>query len=305
MKSCDVPGCEEEESLPFKCKLCDRMYCAKHRLPEQHECPMIGIYQSEVYKKSKLSQPRKEEEIPKKTKLKHRGEKLLSPRDAETKSVYYEPQDRFLTRSSFFNIQSLRRDYLNILIILVIFSTFITLNIIVLHTLYRGLPIAALDWNVVFINIGAINFIFGGYFVIQKITARYMKEETKVVLWLWGIVLGILSILLPLFAVPGFLTFKEGRSSNNNRGKISFIGISWILTWCTVILIFLYSNGFGVPYLAELSYAPSLMLLFVLFSLLPFGIFAGKYISGWNRYVHMGSFLYTFIIFILYLIVRY
>ncbi|MHA1197937.1 MAG: AN1-type zinc finger domain-containing protein [Candidatus Heimdallarchaeaceae archaeon] len=305
MKSCSVLGCEEEESLPFKCKLCDQMYCAKHRLPEQHDCPMIGIYQSEEYRKSKVSQPRTMEEKQKKTKPKLRGERLRSPRDTETKSVYYEPQDRFLSRSSFFNIQSLGRDYLSILIILFIFSIFITLNIIVLHTLYRGYPIATLNWNVVFINIGAINFIFGGHFVIQKIMAKNMKEETQVVLWVWGIVLGILSILLPLFAVPGFLAFKQGRSSNKNRGKIAFLGIAWILTWCTLIIIFLYSNGFGVPYLMDLSYAPSLMLLFVLFSLLPFGIYAGKYIRGWNRIVHMGSFLYTFVLFILYLIATY
>ncbi len=305
MKSCNVPGCEAEESLPFKCKLCNQMYCSKHRLPEQHECPMISIYQTEEYKKSKVSQPRIIEEQPKKINPKFRGEKVRNPRDTETKSVYFESQDRFLTRSSFFNITGFRNDYLNIFTTLLIFSILITLNIIVEVTVYGNLPIALMNWNMVFINLGAINFIFGGYFIFQKILAKRMREGTRVVLWGWGILLGLMSIFVPLFAIPGFLAFKEGKSSYKNRGIIAFAGISWILFWCMIIVIIMFGGGFGVPYLGYLSFTPMLMLTFALFSLLPFGIYAGKYISGWNRSVYFGTFIFTFISFIIYLIARY
>ncbi len=305
MKACSVPGCEEEDSLPFKCKLCDQLYCAKHRLPEQHNCLLIGIYQSDKYKKSKVTQPKKKEEETKKSKPKIRGERLYGPRETERKSVYLEPQDRFLSRSSFFNIAGFRNDYFNILTTLVIFSILVTLNIIVEYTLYEGAPISVIDWNWVFINIGAINFIFGGYFVVQKILAKRMREGTRVVLWIWGIIIGIMSIFIPLFAIPGFLTFKEGSSSYKNRGKIAFSGIAWILLWCIVITILMFGNGFGVPYLASLSFTPMLMLTFTLFSLLPFGIYAGKYISGWNRQLYIGTFVFTFILFIVFLVAKY
>lgn len=308
MKSCDFSGCEEEESLPFKCKLCNQMYCSKHRLPEQHECPMIGIYQTEEYKKSKISQPRTEDEKPKKT-PKFRGEKVRSPRDTETRTIYYEPKDRFLSRSSFFNIMGFKNDYLNLAIILIVFSILDTLHIIVNTTLYNNIPISALDWNfwkIILISLGTINFVFGGYFILMKILANRMKEGTNIVIWGWGLLLGLLSIFIPLFAIPGFLTFKEGRSSYTNRGKIAFIGISWILGWCSAIIVIMFGSGFGVPLLyAGVGYAPMFLLLFVLFSLLPFGVYAGSYISRWNRQIYIGTFVCTFILFILYLIVYY
>lgn len=305
MKTCEFPGCDAEESLPFKCKLCNKMYCSKHRLPEQHNCPMIGIYQSEEYRKSKISQTKIKEEKPKKSKMKYRGDKLYGPRDTDAKSVYLEPQDRFLTRSSFFNITGFRNDYFNLLTILGIFSVFITLSIIVEFTLYSGIPISAVDWNIVFINLGSINFVFGGYFVIQMIIAKQKKERPRIVLWIWGILLGVLSIFVPIFAIPGFLTFREGRSSYKNRGIIAFSGIAWILFWCTIIVILMLGNGFGVPYLSAVGYTPMLMLTFTLFSLLPFGIYAGRYISGWNRKVYISIFVFTFILFIIFLIARY
>jgi len=302
MKSCDYPGCEEEESLPFKCKLCNQMYCAKHRLPEQHDCPMIGIYQTEEYRKSKISQPRIQEEKSKKSKLRFRGESLKSPRETETKSVYFEPQDRFLARSSFFNITGFRNDWLNLLIALGVFSIISSLNILVRVSLYPN-PLFTLSLREsILINLVGINFIFGGYFIVQKILAKRMKVGTRFVLWVWGIILGIISILVPIFVIPGFLLFTEGKSSIQNRGKIAFVGISWILFWCTAIIVLMLGWGSNIPYLFALGYTPSFMLSFVLISLLPFGTYAGKFISLWNKKLHIITFVYTFILFISYFV---
>ena len=33
--------CEEEVVLPFKCNYCGELFCAKHRLPETHDCPYL------------------------------------------------------------------------------------------------------------------------------------------------------------------------------------------------------------------------------------------------------------------------
>jgi len=35
-------ACGKEELLPFTCKYCGRQFCAEHRLPETHNCPMVG-----------------------------------------------------------------------------------------------------------------------------------------------------------------------------------------------------------------------------------------------------------------------
>jgi membrane associated rhomboid family serine protease len=37
MARCD--RCGEEESMPYRCRLCGGTYCAEHRLPENHDCP--------------------------------------------------------------------------------------------------------------------------------------------------------------------------------------------------------------------------------------------------------------------------
>jgi membrane associated rhomboid family serine protease len=36
---CNVPGCDEVLTyLPFKCRYCGKIYCKRHRLPENHDC---------------------------------------------------------------------------------------------------------------------------------------------------------------------------------------------------------------------------------------------------------------------------
>ena len=35
--------CGKEEVLPFKCQYCQGLFCAEHRLPENHACTHIGI----------------------------------------------------------------------------------------------------------------------------------------------------------------------------------------------------------------------------------------------------------------------
>ncbi|MEM2675534.1 MAG: AN1-type zinc finger protein [Candidatus Bathyarchaeia archaeon] len=45
--------CGEEIDFPFKCKFCERTFCLKHRLPENHNCPApprtpLGSYQTKM-----------------------------------------------------------------------------------------------------------------------------------------------------------------------------------------------------------------------------------------------------------------
>ncbi len=39
MDKCEV--CGEEVLLPFRCNYCQSLFCAKHRLPESHNCSKI------------------------------------------------------------------------------------------------------------------------------------------------------------------------------------------------------------------------------------------------------------------------
>ncbi len=39
--------CEKPEVMPFKCKFCGEMFCADHRLPENHECLGLRRFKEE------------------------------------------------------------------------------------------------------------------------------------------------------------------------------------------------------------------------------------------------------------------
>jgi len=36
--------CDNEESMPFRCRYCGRDFCSVHRLPPNHDCPMIDEF---------------------------------------------------------------------------------------------------------------------------------------------------------------------------------------------------------------------------------------------------------------------
>ena len=63
--------CGKEESFPFKCQYCQGLFCAEHRLPENHNCPMID----------QAKAPREEEATP--------------PSRFEYKVSYTAPQAKF------------------------------------------------------------------------------------------------------------------------------------------------------------------------------------------------------------------
>ncbi len=35
--------CGKKETLPFRCKYCDQLFCREHRLPEDHKCDGVKI----------------------------------------------------------------------------------------------------------------------------------------------------------------------------------------------------------------------------------------------------------------------
>ncbi|MHA1219908.1 MAG: AN1-type zinc finger domain-containing protein [Candidatus Heimdallarchaeaceae archaeon] len=300
MKSCSLDGCMERDSLPFKCKLCGQMYCAKHRLPEQHNCIQIGIYQTDEYKKAKVSAPRPEKKD--KVKIKRYGESIYGPRDSERKSIQLESQDRFMMRSSFFTLFDLKSDFINILVASLLFSLFLGTHSIVTRSVYQGIQLTPLYLYTTLLNFGITVFIFSGFYAVQKMVAKRMKLRSGVTLWLQGILLGLFSIFVPIFVVPAFLVFRDFSGGDRERGIAALSGIIWMLFWSIVCLVFMFANGFGVVWLYALKDIPMFLLLFSFFTLLPFGIFTGRYIARWNRKISWSLLAFTFTLFIVYLV---
>ena len=294
MKNCSFLGCDEEESLPFKCKLCSQSFCAKHRLPEQHECLRIGIYQTDEYKKAKLS-PKKvveDKKEGKKRKDKSKLQKgLYTARDLERKSKFVEPQDRFLLRSSLFTLYSFKYNFLNILIGSLYFLAIVCLRLLFGLTVINKLTIEV--WPTVFLMFLivysiSVSVIYVGHMVLESLYAKRLRIRATHSLWLQGTLIGIVSIFFPIIIVPNFLIFSEYGSSSKDRGKVALSGILWILGWqfLTVVFIILSITGiFSFNLYFNLGFQTFVMFFFIylIFKMIPFGFNHGRYIRSWNN----------------------
>lgn len=294
MKNCSFLGCEEEESLPFKCKLCSQSFCAKHRLPEQHNCPRIGIYKTEGYIKAKLSPKKAVEDKKESKKRKDKSKKqkgLHTARDLEIKSRYVEPQDRFLFRSALFTLFSFKYNFINIIIASIYFLIIVGLSTIFSLTVIHDQPIEI--WPNVFLLllIGyliGISIIYSGHMIVESFYAKKLGIRATQTLWLQGMLIGIISIFLPIIMTPNFLVFSEYGTKGKERGKVALSGVLWILAWQTIalILIILGLSGILIPiphlYLGLEILAP-FFFIYLIFSLIPFGFNRGRYIRTWKN----------------------
>ena len=317
MKNCSFLGCEEEETLPFKCKLCGQAFCAKHRLPEQHDCPRIGVYQTDEYKKTKLS-PKREQEDKKKSKKRKDKSKiqkgLFTARDIETKSKYVEPQDKFLFRSAMFTIFSLKYNFINIIIASVYFLIIIGLRTLFQLTVVNNQLVESWPNALLLLMIGyliSISVIYSGHMIVETLYAKKLGIKANQALWLQGMLIGIVSIFIPIIMTPNFLVFKEYGTNQKDRGKVALSGVIWILAWQTIalILVILGISGIVIPipyfYLGLEILAP-FFFIYLIFSLIPFGFNHGRYIRTWKNKLFwylLGSTIFLFLTYMVLIII--
>lgn len=288
MKNCSFLGCEEEESLPFKCKLCSQSFCAKHRLPEQHDCPRIGIYQTDEYKQAKVSIKQMEIEKAKEKEEKKREKhtqkvQFYDPSKQDRREGYFQPKDRFLMRSAFFTLLEFRHNYLTIIISTVIVATLMSINIIVETALNKSIGFSTdFLWTFLTTFFGVI-FIYGGHEIAHVLIAKKLKVRHGHVLWVQGILLGLLSIILPFLVFPSYLIFKENDSKTREKGLAALAGVIWMMV-CQIFLLFAIGfEIFSSSILYGLYNLPYLFMFYLIFNLIPFGLTDGRYISNWNR----------------------
>ncbi|MFW9852606.1 MAG: AN1-type zinc finger domain-containing protein [Candidatus Thorarchaeota archaeon] len=301
MKGCSYPGCEEEDSLPFKCKLCSQYYCAKHRLPEQHDCPKIALYQSDEYKKAKVSPIVTRVEEPLK-RIEHSD--YLSPRDAEQKSIFFQPRDRFLLRSPMFSLFSFRYNSANILVATFYVFVIMSIHFIIDQTLFKGASLNIFAAWIVLTYFISIGLIYGGHMVVENIVARNLRVRSGHVLWLQGFLVGLFSILIPFVILPSFLVFRDVDNKYKERGIVALAGIVWILFWQVLVFIFNVLTLAGIQvlpaiFLLGVNILATFFYIYLIFNLIPFGLNNGRYIANWNKklvwYLFTASFIFLIV----------
>ena len=306
MKGCSYPDCEEEDSLPFKCKLCSQYFCAKHRLPEQHDCLKLAIYQTDEYKKAKVSPvvTRVEEEKPPK---RIERSDFLSPRDVEQKSVFFQPRDRFLLRSPMFSLYSFNYNSANILVATFYAFVIMTLHFIVDQALFKNASLNIFTAWIVLTYFVSIGLIYGGHMIAENVAARNLRVRSGHVLWLQGFLIGLFSILIPFVILPSFLVFRDVDEKYKERGIVALTGIVWILFWQVLVFIFniLVLAGIQVLptiFLSGFNILATFFYIYLIFNLVPFGLNNGRYIANWNKKLVWYLFTTCFVLLIVQLV---
>ncbi|MHA1685018.1 MAG: AN1-type zinc finger domain-containing protein [Candidatus Heimdallarchaeaceae archaeon] len=308
MRKCAVTGCEEDMSLPFKCKLCGQYYCAKHRLPEQHDCPGVHVFQTEEYKHAKVSilstKKKDEKELKKTLKKAKKTDKKQKKNAYLNNEMYYPNSKRFLMYSSFFTIFSLKNIWLNILIASG-YLTFIFIGHLLIYFLISKTPVfqPLFLWALI-TTVVALNIIYTGHWIVQFYAAQKERTVVHVVHWLQGMLFGLIGLILPFILIPSYLTFPSVfLSSNENRGKTALAGISWMLV--TTVLTTILARFVPIPDAMSLglTFVPFMFFIYMFFDLFPFGLSKGTYILAWDKKVYWGTFGAIFIMFLFHIII--
>ncbi len=323
-KHCAFPGCTEKETMLFKCKLCGGYYCAKHRLPERHNCPMLSYYQSDDYKHRKVGINTEVNKAIKDDHIKITRPNARGGDNNRPKKIFFDKEHKFLARSSFLTLYSFDVNFFNIIIPIVIISL-----VIWVHSLIQYLTVSH-NFNVNLLLLGLMIFgevflIYGGHELIHYVVGQYMGVKVKNALWVQGLIFSLIAIIFPIFIFPpsllvlrNSLVKKRGKrfftltdqSDNKSMGLTAMFGSLWLLFWAITFAVISFSKLLLSSHslFVELVYVSSPMLAVLLFSLLLFHLLPvfpltdGIYVYKWKSTVAWLIWSGNLMIYIIYLI---
>ncbi|UJG43054.1 MAG: AN1-type zinc finger domain-containing protein [Candidatus Heimdallarchaeum endolithica] len=320
---CSYPNCNnEEEMLPFKCKLCGNYYCSKHRLPEQHNCVKLNYFQSDEYKKSKISRA----STPVKTITEEKKEKIF-PIDTSSKRVkrtssYFEKKDRFLARSAFFTLYAFEKNFFNVLIPTIFISLILSLYFTVNLRFYRNTILIILP--IIFIGIGVT---YSLHELIHYVVGKRVGVSVKNAMWLQAFLISLLSIVFPVLILPPSILILKKRLFRRTQGNIihlndinpvrreygitALAGVTWLLGWeiiaaiFTLLRVFYPASSFII---ALYSFSSALVVFifgFLVFHSMPlFPLSDGNYIFEWKKNLAWALWISNIVIYFVYIILN-
>lgn len=274
--NCDFLGCENKELLPFKCRLCGQKFCAKHRLPEMHDCINLSYYKTEEYRQIKIQSSLAQE----------------SPRTT-SRPFFAKSSPNYSMYGDYFGTTTLGSESKDLL-----FAT-LSLVIIQLLALYMrsGDLIKGAFFELVIIFVGfAVCYVM--HELAHKITAVYYGFSARFILWVQGLFITLISMLFGFGLIaPGFVS-TEGAPTNRQRGIISLAGP---VTNIVISIVLIIAGNTIITSSYWLIFAKVLLsynLYLALFNLFPIGFLDGKKIYAWNPTVYMITIATTIILLI-------
>lgn len=245
--------CGEEVAIPFKCSYCGKLFCYEHRLPENHQCDLT----------SRTYTPR------------------LAP-EAPRRSLTQVDMAGFKARS-IFQMTSLKElKHLAVALSVFIFIGF--------SMLINNIPFLILNLGVLTVTVVGMVLSFLIHELAHKIVAQRMGYWAEFRLSIPGLMLTLLSIILPFKIIaPGAVRVVGLYISKDGVGKIAFAGplTNIIQAIIYVVLLKFYANN---PLIAvALLVLASLNLSLALFNLIPIDPMDGAKVFKWSKSVWVAS----------------
>lgn len=308
MKKCCSEDCNNREMLLFKCKLCNQYYCTIHRLAEQHECPKIGYYKSNVYKNFKYSGKKTSETTFEQENSHKRKPQSITdiPYGQENRvELMKRTQNHIMKQSALFTFFSLGSNKLNILVANIFIISLASLN----YTIRIALNPSTTFYSDFLLGLGIISVLltaaYLGHEIIHSLTAQKFNVTVFYVLWKQGLIISTITILFPLLISPSYLIFKgvEHERTIEKEGKIAFSGALYLI-FCLVGVSILASIIEQSPQInLALRIIPPFIFGFLIYHLMPFGPSDGTYIFYWNKKVLWGMAIFCILIFLGYTLI--
>jgi len=241
--------CGVETFLPFRCPYCGGYFCSEHRLPENHGCTKIEL----------ARMPK--EEIPHVAK-------------SYEYTVSYSPFGQ-AARGIRFSHKEIQ-------------------DLVIAALLVIGVGLSMVGFSSLLTNSNGVDYVMLTLFTIMFTASFFMHEMAhKIVaqkngfwaefrLTFVGAALTLLSIISPFFKIisPGAV-MVAGNPDKEKTGKISIAGPTTNIVLSTILL----TITVFAPDKQIFALGAAFNAWIALFNLIPFGIFDGFKVFGWNKRV--------------------
>ncbi|TFF85150.1 hypothetical protein EU523_00355 [Candidatus Heimdallarchaeota archaeon] len=295
MVKCEYPDCDREEHLPFRCRYCGKVFCSKHRLPENHDCEKLEQGISPLYLQKSITS----QEI-------FQGEDFpqapiidLSTSQSPPPTPLHDEMEPFYATSydgQIYTVKPTKRKMKDSVFLSLVSDSFtigpeildflVGVLIITLSFGFTAVLMTRLPWSyagfLVAIVVGAyFSFIFP-----PKLLAARFGYPSRYVLTKLGVILTLITLLSPVkFLSPGNLIIPDKEFMAKKRLGliysssflinlligISFILLSWLLPSGPLAKLFLN----GAFFTSQLS----------LLNLIPFSNSPGNSLKNWNWFM--------------------
>jgi Zn-dependent protease len=257
--------CGQETLMPFQCPYCGGQFCSQHRLPENHQCPKIG-----------LAHAQKQETV---------AETFLPKQNSYQFSISFG-QPRNVKGHIYMSPRELKH-----LIPAALLIIGIGFSIVFYNNFFNDNYFVNLGWGWTEMSVFAV--LLTASFLIHEMSHKFTAQKTG--LWAefrmttWGAVITLISVFTPIRLISPGAVMIAGPAKLEEIGKISIAGP---VTNISMSLIFLAAthSPVSLPYYVLFLWLASFNAFIAVFNLIPFGILDGFKIYSWNKKVWILAF---------------